>query len=67
VNTHRDTVAAIPDGRLVDVTGAAAYFGVSRRTIYRLIQEGALKPIRIGARLRFRVRDLDEYVEGRST
>jgi excisionase family DNA binding protein len=46
------------------VSDAARYMNCSRWTVYRLIQAGALKPLKVGSRLRFRVADLDAYVEG---
>jgi excisionase family DNA binding protein len=46
------------------VQEAAEYMNCSRWTVYRLIQAGALKPLKVGTRLRFRPTDLDAYIEG---
>ncbi len=44
---------------LLTVDQAARFLGVSRRQVYRLVRSGELKPLRVGQRLRFRVRDLE--------
>jgi excisionase family DNA binding protein len=31
--------------------------------VYRLVRSGALTPLRVGERLRFRVGDLEDYLE----
>ncbi len=46
--------------RLISVNEAAGVLGVSRRQVYALVQAGKLKPIKVGARLRFRLADLEE-------
>lgn len=50
------------------VTDAAAYLGISRRSLYRLSAEcgtgpDALPVVHLGGRRVFRVRDLDAYLE----
>jgi excisionase family DNA binding protein len=45
------------------VAGAAAYMNCSRWTVYRLVREGALRPLKVGTRLRFRAAELDRYME----
>ena len=44
---------------LLSVDDAAAFLRVSRRQVYRLVESGELKPLRVGSRLRFRLRDLE--------
>ncbi len=40
---------------------------VSNMTVYRLIRSGALPAIRVGKHFRIRARDLDHYLEARTT
>lgn len=46
---------------------AAAYLGVSERTVWGLRDSGRLKSIRIGASVRFDVQDLDAYIEAQKS
>jgi excisionase family DNA binding protein len=48
---------------VLDVNTTARYLSTSRRTVYALVHAGALRPLRVGRRMRFRVADLDEYLE----
>lgn len=48
---------------VLDTLEAAAYLGVSEPTLRRLIREGEVPHVRIGRALRFRVADLDAYLE----
>ena len=48
---------------LLDGHEAAAYLAVSRDTIRRMAIRGELPHTRVGVALRFRVVDLDEYLE----
>jgi excisionase family DNA binding protein len=41
---------------------AAAALQVSRPTLYRLINSGELKAVRVGQRLRFRPEDIEAYL-----
>lgn len=61
MDTHSTTLYE----RHLTVSDAARYMNCSRWTVYRLIQDGALKPLKVGSRLRFRPSDLDAYMEGR--
>lgn len=47
---------------VLDTLEAAAYLGVSEPTLRRLIRDGEVPHIRIGRALRFRVADLDAYL-----
>jgi hypothetical protein len=55
----------VPGARLVDIAGGGLFLGLSRREMFRLVESGALKPVRIpGVRaLRLDVRDLERLVE----
>lgn len=48
---------------LLDVNGTARFLNVSRRQVYRLVESGELRPVRVGSRLRFRLRDLERAPE----
>jgi len=39
--------------------------GVSRRTVYRLIAGGALSAVKVGSRWRFRVEDIQKYINSK--
>ncbi|CAN5349129.1 hypothetical protein BH20ACT13_BH20ACT13_25870 [soil metagenome] len=52
--------------RAISVNDTAAVLGISRATVYRLIQSGDLRPVRVGRRLRFRLEELDAYLERES-
>jgi excisionase family DNA binding protein len=49
----------------VDVNGAATYLGVSRRSVCRMVDAGALQAVRIPSvrALRFDLRDLERLIE----
>jgi excisionase family DNA binding protein len=54
--------------RLLDVREVADALKVSRVTIWRLVQHGALRPVRIGRAVRFHPRDVERLVrEGAPT
>jgi excisionase family DNA binding protein len=46
-----------------DVHEAAAYLAVSETTLHRMLRRGELPHTRAGRSLRFRVVDLDRYLE----
>jgi excisionase family DNA binding protein len=49
--------------RLLTIADVAYRLAISRDTVYRLVRSGALAPLRVGDRLRFRVSDLEAYLE----
>lgn len=52
--------------RLLTVDGAAQYLGgIHRTTIYDLVTQGHLKPVKVGRRTMFDRHDLDTYIEER--
>lgn len=44
---------------LVNIRAATELIGVSRSSIYRMVDRGALSPVKVGARTLFRVSDLE--------
>ena len=49
---------------LLTVNEAAVYLNVERSTLYRFMRQGELAPsARVGKRWRFRLEELDEYLE----
>jgi excisionase family DNA binding protein len=54
-----------PEGRrqrLLPVSVAADYLGVSRATVERLVSRGQLPVVKIGASTRYDVEDLDKFI-----
>jgi excisionase family DNA binding protein len=51
-----------PDA-LMTVNETAHLLGIGRSTLYQLRQRGDLRAIKVGARLRFSLRDLQLYIE----
>jgi excisionase family DNA binding protein len=54
-----------PEARehLRSINELAKYLGITRSTIYRLVETGELKAVRVGQRMRFRPEDVAEYLE----
>jgi excisionase family DNA binding protein len=50
--------------RLVDQETALQYLQVSRHTLWSLRRSGVLRAVRVGRQLRFRVDDLERFIEG---
>ena len=48
---------------VLDTHEAAAYLAVDEKTVYKLVREGALPHTRVSRSLRFRLVDLDAYLE----
>lgn len=63
--TAESAVSAEP--LLVDVKMAAATLCVSRSTIYQLVWDGELEPVRIGRSVRFTPSQLAEFVTRRTS
>ncbi|MHB8470000.1 MAG: helix-turn-helix domain-containing protein [Gaiellaceae bacterium] len=49
----------------LSIDESAQVLGVSRATLYRIIRAGDLRPTRVGARARFELQDLRDYIERR--
>lgn len=52
---------------VLDTREAAAYLAVEPPTVYRLARSGELPHVRVGRSLRFRVEDLNRYLEERTS
>ncbi len=48
---------------LVGITEAATMLGLGRSSIYRLINDGKLDPVRLGGRTLIRIADIERLVE----
>ncbi|MBA3287558.1 MAG: helix-turn-helix domain-containing protein [Acidimicrobiia bacterium] len=48
---------------LLNYNEAAAELGIARRSVERLVEAGSLPRVRIGAAVRIRRQDLDDYVD----
>jgi excisionase family DNA binding protein len=59
---ERGTVIMGFMNRLLTISETAKVLGVSRTTIYRFINDGKLKSVRVGCRLRFRQQDIEDFV-----
>jgi len=52
--------------RIIRLKEACHYIGMSRATIYRLIQSGQLHPIKLGAQaVGFELSDVDAFIDRR--
>lgn len=62
--TAEKTTAALDGVRLplLSINDAARCLNVSRATVYRLMEAGALKPVYVGSIVRFRPSDIDAVV-----
>ncbi len=48
---------------LVGITEAAKMLGLGRSSIYRMINDGTLDPVRLGGRVMIRIADIERLVE----
>ncbi len=51
--------------RLLDVPQAAAHLAISPKTIYKWVHLRRIPYVRVGRLVRFRVSDLDDWIEER--
>lgn len=51
---------------LITVTEAARVLAVGRTSVYQLIWDGELKPVRIGRSIRFPIAELERFVADRA-
>ncbi len=49
--------------KLITVNEALALLRISRPTLYRLINDGSLRPVRIGKRTLFEERELQRFIK----
>lgn len=52
---------------VMDAREAAAYLAVKVGTIYRMVRAGELPHVRVGRNIRFRIKDLNDYLEERTS
>ena len=52
---------------VLDIREASAYLGVAEITLRRMVQRGEVPHTRIGRAIRFRVADLDAYLEANTS
>jgi excisionase family DNA binding protein len=62
-NKRTPNYSEVQTDRLLTVADLSAYLNASRTTIYRLIREGALRPVHFDDRPRFRLRDVEELLD----
>jgi excisionase family DNA binding protein len=48
---------------LLDLEGAAGYLGDTSRHVRDLVQRRKIAHVRVGGKIRFRISDLDRYIE----
>lgn len=54
-----------PARRWADPNDVAAYLGVCRRTVFKMAEDGRIKPYKLGAKiLRFDLNEVDAALEG---
>lgn len=58
-----ETTSGDADDIMLSLTAAAAYLGVSRSTLYRIIDDGRLPALRLRKTRRVRVSDLEKLKE----
>jgi len=51
---------------LLTIAELARLLGIGRTTVYRLVNTGELRAVRVGERLRFRPEDVNAYLERES-
>jgi excisionase family DNA binding protein len=60
---HREQISSAPLKRHYRLDEAAVYFGISERTVYRLLDDGDLQPIRIRRCLRVSEEEIRRFEE----
>ena len=53
------------DERLLTIEDLAGYLNISRRTVYRLLNEGTLPGFRVGSHMRFKRDEIELWLENR--
>jgi excisionase family DNA binding protein len=62
VNRHYEPLRLAP---LLTINQTAGLLGISRDTLYRILCRGELVSTRVGSRHRFRMADVEEYLDRR--
>jgi excisionase family DNA binding protein len=65
--TARRTAPVGGSNRLLSVEELAAYLGVPKKTVYGCWRRWGLRGYRVGRYLRFRERDVEEWLQTRET
>ncbi|MGE5274419.1 MAG: helix-turn-helix domain-containing protein [Verrucomicrobiota bacterium] len=66
MSSHRTTSYDEPGTLpLLTINDVARQLAISRDSVYRLVRSGALAPLRVGERLRFRPSDIEAYLARR--
>jgi len=60
----KQSVAAPPAAKYMDVSNAARMLGIGRSSLYNLMREGRLSYVVVGRQRRLLVSDLEKYAEG---
>lgn len=55
------------ENSILTVKEVADYLQLTERTLYRLVQDGILPGFRVGGSWRFRLRDIDAWIEEQKT
>lgn len=50
-------------GRLMKVAEVADHFQVSTHTVYRWVEQGRLRPVRVGSLIRFSEASISDFLE----
>ena len=64
---RRDTTPARVTPAVLDIPSAARYLAISPDTLYGLVRSGEVPHARVGKSIRFRVWDLDRFLEERTS
>jgi excisionase family DNA binding protein len=49
--------------RLLSTIETMEYLNIGKTTLFKLVKEGKLKPVKIDSNLRFDIEDLNEFIE----
>lgn len=57
------TAAPLDNRPLMTVAGVCKHLAISRATLYRLIDDGSIRPLHISKTVRFKPADVDAFIE----
>jgi excisionase family DNA binding protein len=63
MSVHSGTPLSTSIQTLRTINEVAAYLGIGRTSVYRLVAAGELRAVRVGKRRRFRPEDIDAFLE----
>lgn len=64
MNEHLRAIALVPKRRLFKFREACQYLSVSEHTLNDMIDDGLIPCYRLGREKRFRLEELDKFIEG---